>query len=158
MKHMKRRLQEYYGDKIIFTEINGPPNIVTGRETASKILQNFYNRPKEDDSEEQKRAIIETAVELIQSDIKSQKVNKDIYPTSTDVSTVHNCLEYLPDSLHVFLNKLFVDKDTKLKEAAIGHCIVQAVRPRAVIAFLQLGLAVQLHLEYLSRFLIHSVN
>ena len=152
-------MQEYFGDRIIITKINGTPNIVTGRVTASKILQNFYNRPKEDDSEKQKRTIIETAVELIQSDIKSLEVNKDIYPTSTDMSTVHNCLEYLPDySLQLFLNKLFVGKDTKVKKAAIGHCIVQAVRPRAVIAPLQLGLAVQLHLEYGSRFLIDTLS
>jgi len=158
VKHTKRRLQEYFGDKIIFSEINGTPNIVTARSTASKILQYFYNLPKEDDIEKQKRQIIETAVRLIQSDIKSKDANKDIYPTSTDMSTVQNCLEYLPDSLQLFLNKLFVGKDTKLKEAAIGHCIVQAVRPRAVIAPLQLGLAVQLHLDYGSRFLIDTLS
>ena len=34
----------------------------------------------------------------------------------------------------ILLMKMFVGKNTPLKQAAIGHAIMQAVRPRAVIA------------------------
>ena len=41
-QHMKRKLQELYGDRIIITEINGKPNVVTFRSTAKAVLQDFY--------------------------------------------------------------------------------------------------------------------
>ena len=48
--------------------------------------------------------------------------------------------------------------DTSRKVAGIGQAIVQAVRPKAVIAPLQLGLAVQMNHMYRSRFLIDSLS
>ena len=56
------------------------------------------------------------------------------------------------------LQHLFVGKDTSRKVAGIGQAVVQAVRPRAVIAPLQIGLAVQMHHMYRSRFLIDSLS
>ena len=38
---MKTKLQELCGDRIIITEINGKPNVVTFRSTAKAILQDF---------------------------------------------------------------------------------------------------------------------
>ncbi|CAG2190145.1 unnamed protein product [Mytilus edulis] len=43
--HMKKRLQTYFGSDIIITEVNGKPNIVTFRRTASSILNEFYRGP-----------------------------------------------------------------------------------------------------------------
>ena len=48
---------------------------------------------------------------------------------------------------------MFVGKHTSRKVAGIG----QAVRPRAVFAPLQLGLAVQIHM-YRSRFIIDTLS
>ena len=44
-----------------------------------------------------------------------------------------------------------------LKVATIGHCIMQATRPRTVLAPIPFGLGVQLHHLYGSRFLIDSL-
>ena len=55
------------------------------------------------------------------------------------------------------LQHLFVGRDTSRKVAGIGQAVVQAVRPRAVVGPLQLGLAVQMHHLYRSRFLIDSL-
>ena len=41
--------------------------------------------------------------------------------------------------------------------ASIGQSIIQAVRPRAVVAPLQIGLAAQLHHLYRSRFLVDTL-
>ena len=67
---MKRKLQKHFRSDIIFTEINGKSNVVTFKCTASSILQNFYERPKSKNSEEEKSQIIITAAKLICSDIK----------------------------------------------------------------------------------------
>ena len=55
------------------------------------------------------------------------------------------------------LQQLFIGKDTCRKQANIGQAIVQAVRPRAVLAPLQLGFAVQMHHHFRSRFLIDNL-
>ena len=55
------------------------------------------------------------------------------------------------------LQQLFIEKDTRRKQASIGQAIVQAVRPRAVLAPLQLGLAVRMHHHLRSRFLIDNL-
>ena len=48
-------------------------------------------------------------------------------------------------------------KDTRRKVASIGQSIIQAVRPRAVLAPLQIGLAVQTHHLYHSKFIIDTL-
>ena len=54
--------------------------------------------------------------------------------TLLKISTPEKCLAYLLESLKILLMKMFIGKSTPLKQAAIGHTIMQAVRPRAVIA------------------------
>ncbi|CAC5381252.1 unnamed protein product [Mytilus coruscus] len=66
---MKKRLQTYFGSDIIITEVNGKPNIVTFRRTASSILNEFYRRPSSKSPEEEKLSMIETAAKLIKADI-----------------------------------------------------------------------------------------
>ena len=76
---MKSKLMEHFGDRIIQTEINGKPNVVTFRSTAKAILQDFYAH-KKDDPEADKMRIIETAAKLIKDDIKSVETSNDVYP------------------------------------------------------------------------------
>ena len=54
--------------------------------------------------------------------------------------------------------KTFVGKNTKLKQAAVGHAIMQAVRSRTAIASLQICLGVPLHLEIGPRFAIETLH
>ena len=54
--------------------------------------------------------------------------------------------------------KMFVGKNTQLKQAAVGHGIMQAVRSRAVIVSLQICLGMQLHIEFGSRFFIETFH
>ena len=52
---------------------------------------------------------------------------------------------------------IFSERKADLKIASIGQAIVQAARPRVVIAPLQTGLAVQVHHHFASRFLLESL-
>ena len=45
-----------------------------------------------------------------------------------------------------------------MKIAAIGQAIMQAARPRVLLAPLQFGLGVQMHHHFASRFLIDSLH
>ncbi|CAG2191758.1 unnamed protein product [Mytilus edulis] len=42
--HMKSKIQKYFGDDVIITEINGKPNVITLRKTATSILHDFHQR------------------------------------------------------------------------------------------------------------------
>ena len=56
------------------------------------------------------------------------------------------------------LENILPGKEINRKVASIGQTIVQAVRPRTVIAPLQIGLAIQMHHHFRSRFLIDTLS
>ena len=69
--------------------MKGKPNIITLRSIASYIFQKCYSLPKPEGHEIQKLRVIETAVKLIQIDIKAEPVEtrKDIHPSAEDILT-----------------------------------------------------------------------
>ena len=155
-KWLKYKLEEKYGDSLFIAECEGLPNIVTFREKTRKILRDYFSI-QENDEEAQKRAIIETAAKLIKSDIKSMiPSSTDEYPKTSSLEC-QSALDYIPLSLRCLLENLFVGNDIRRKVASIGQSVVQVVRLRAVVAPLQLGLAVQLHHHFRSRFLLDSL-
>ena len=156
--YMKKRLLEHFKERIIITELDGKANVVTFRSTASHILHQFYDSPKNDDSEAEKLRLIETAAKLIKNDIKSVKPESSRYPSSDEMRSVDKNIEFLPETLKVFLQKVLVGKDIKTKTASLGQAIMQSVRPRILNTPLQLGLGVQMHRQFGSRFLIDTLN
>ncbi|CAC5372574.1 unnamed protein product [Mytilus coruscus] len=53
---------------------------------------------------------------------------------------------------------MFSEKDSKMKIASIGQAIIQASRPRVLIAPFQIGLDIQLHHNFASGFLVSTLN
>ncbi len=140
-QYLKKKLREQYQDNVHFTEGEGLHDIVTMREKTSQILRSYFSE-REKDEESQKQAIIQTAARLIKSDIKTNVPSvTDQYPSSNSLE-LDSALSFVPETLCTLLNGLFVGKETSRKVAGIGQAIVQAARPRAVVAPLQLGLAV----------------
>ena len=94
-----------------------------------------------------------SSVAHIKTDIKTTVATMEgTYPTTAKLK-VAAALDFTPASLRLLLQHVFVGKDTSRKIAGIGQ-----VRPRVVIAPLQLGVAVQMHHLYRSRFLIDSLS
>ena len=69
--HMKDCMLEHFGTRIIITDINGKPNVVTFRGVASTMLHDFYHQKKDIDTQAEKMRLIKTAAQLIKNDIKS---------------------------------------------------------------------------------------
>lgn len=154
--HMKEKLVEHFGKEIVITEINGRPNVVALKSTADSILKEFHKSQLGNISqEEEKRAIIQTAARLIKQDIKGITTSGMQYPQIEEDAETH--VEFLTESLRTFLSDIFAGK-SRVKLASIGQSIMQAVRPRALMVPLQIGLAVQLHHNFASRFLIDSLH
>nr|XP_054767556.1 uncharacterized protein LOC129274841 [Lytechinus pictus] len=156
--YMKKKLQNHFGKRIIITEINGKQDVVTFRDTASSILVGFHKQSKNDSPELEKKRIIETAAKLIHSDVKFQETKRGVYSSPADISSTSVALDFIPDTLKLLLMNMFVGINVDVKVASIGQAIMQAVRPRVLLAPLQLGLGVQLHRHFASRFLIDTLH
>jgi hypothetical protein len=92
------------------------------REKTSHILRSYFKSAQnEGDEESQKKALLETAARLIKSDIKSSvSAKNDQYPT-TEMLKLQSAVDYIPESLRVMLDLLFVGKESKRKVASIGQ-------------------------------------
>ena len=55
--HMKARLEEHFGERIIQTNINGKPNVVTFRTTASAVLHEYWRETFESHSKQMKNRV-----------------------------------------------------------------------------------------------------
>lgn len=77
--HMKRKIREYFGNAIVFTEEDGKPSVLTFNSNMSSILHDFYQRTGKDNKDEEKRSIIQTAAKLIKDDILSVPSKVDHY-------------------------------------------------------------------------------
>ena len=109
--------------------------------------------------EEHKKEILKAAAKFIKSDSKSSSFNTDreTYCKLDDL-TADSALESLPESLQYLCCEMFVGKQNERKAAVIGQSIMQCIRPRAIVAPLQIGLAVQMHIHFPSRYLIDVLH
>ncbi len=109
VKYMWMKIREHFSDKVMITEINGKPNVVTLRDNAANILHNFYNKTRKTDVVEDKNQLIETVAKLLKSDIKTANTDGRQYPNFESL-TDESALSYLPHSLFWFLKHLFAGK------------------------------------------------
>ena len=126
--------------------------------TVAAMVHEFYVQPRCDDLKEEELRIVEAAAKLVKSEIMSRDVSTENFPESGEMSSVDTALEFVPALLQTFLKTLFFGKDVNLKLASLGQAIVQATRPRAVIAPLQLGLGIQMHHHFALKFLIDTLH
>lgn len=154
-KHMKEELKTHFGNRIVITEVGGKQNVVTFQTTAANILQSFHEKNAHDIGDE-KTNIIETAAKLIKQDIKAIVQGKDEYPTTDDL-VPDKAIQFLPQCLQQFLAIIICGKESTCKTASIGQAIMQSCRPRVLLAPLQIGLGVQMHHLFQSRFLVESL-
>ncbi|KAJ8889212.1 hypothetical protein PR048_008710 [Dryococelus australis] len=79
--HIKRKLEEHYGESVTISGESGKADIVTLKETTDQILRSNHAKTKVCDPELQKIHIIEAAARLIKSDMKAYEwAKKDSYP------------------------------------------------------------------------------
>ena len=151
-KYVKEKLAQYYGKSIYICTKNSVEDLVTMKETTEKILRDHYKSSKDDDENSQKLSVLKASALILKTDIESIERELESYPNTNSLD-IQSALGFLPESLPFFLNHLFPGKNTDCELAGIGHALIQSTRPRAIISPLQIGLAVQLHYHFRSRFL-----
>lgn len=143
--YMKIKLHNHYGSLVVMTSLSTKECVVILRETASSILYAYHQQQKNGKPENDKLNIIQSAAKLIVSDVKSIDISTDSYPSTDSTGSMEFAVDYIPDTLQTFLRTIFAAKYSDIKFASIGHAIIQAIRPSAVLAPLQLGLGVKIH-------------
>lgn len=109
-------------------------------------------------TDEKKSRIISTAAKLIGEDILNILISRTMYPSSNHVATLDYNTSFLSKSLLEFLKVLFDEQNSSLRLVAIGQAIIQACRPKKIIAPLQLGLGLQMHHQFGFRILIYTLS
>lgn len=155
--YMKKKVLEHFNNDIVIACVDGKADVITHKAKASVILREFFESTEMANEEEQKFRMIRAVAKILQSEIKQMLASKDTYVINDDLSSVESENDYLPDTLRCLLDELFVGCNRNVKTASIGQCIVQAVRPRALICPLQLSLAVQMDHHFSSRFLLDTL-
>ena len=118
----------------------------------------FTKAVKSSDVEIEKTRIIDSAANLLEHEIKEcDSRAATSYPSTEDMESRTRCTEFIPPSFRLLLEKMFVAKSTDFRIASVGQAIMQAVRPKVIVASLQIGLGVQMRRQFCSRFLIDSL-
>jgi hypothetical protein len=152
-KHMLRLLKDRYGDDLTCADESGRKTVLCFKDTTKYIInEEWYRNRKEDLSSDSER-IVQTAARLIATQIRAMTDNLAEYPSTADMSSASN--NFVPSLLQLFLSTLIT---CELKQTAVGQCIVQAARPRSIIAPLLLGLGVSVHQEFRSSSLVTQLS
>ena len=128
---LKTRLLERYEGHIMFAEVKGRRDVICWSGMANYIVNTKWYESRKEKIEDDSERIVATAAKLLKSSIREAHYEKDVYPTCDDIASIEAGKRWMPALLNVFLDNL-VSSD--VKKIAIGNSIVQAVRPKTVIA------------------------
>jgi len=138
-KHLKRKLQQKYGNHIFFAEINGRPDVICFKDLCSYFLSDMWYQNRKTNIADEIERIVRTAGKLIASAIRDMPVGVDYYPSAVDItSSASDCSgKWVPTLLQMFMSERI---SSKVKQTAICQTIVQALRPRTSIMPIPLAL------------------
>ena len=123
---------------IIFSDEEGKSNLVYLRDMANKILSDSWYKSRNSNISEEKRRIIMAAASLLRDDIQSATFDSEYYPSDVDITAGK---DFLPPLLKYFMESLI---SSELKQAALGQCLLKAVKPKNVIPPLLFALAAEI--------------
>ncbi|EFX81166.1 hypothetical protein DAPPUDRAFT_102733 [Daphnia pulex] len=159
--YIKSKLLDYFGCDITFFSSDGIHDIICLSASTEKILHAFYLKSEKNklhSAEERKlRTMIEAAKIIIQ-DLKTINTNSELYDIFQKLESPKDALEFVPVSLQIFLTTIITAKSNQSKIASVAQSIMQLACPKTILAPLQIGLAVQLHLLHGSRALIDILH
>ena len=108
----KTRLQEHFGNRIVQTEINGKPKVITFRTTARVVLQDYYSKQQQQilkqNTAEEKMKLVQATAKLIKEDIKAIGTSHEVYPHCDDLQSQEAAIKYLPDTLRGVARRIII--------------------------------------------------
>ena len=133
---MKKMLLDKFGDDLVITSQPGLSDIILISPAASNIVKEHHAK-KIKSLEEEEIRILKAAAGIIRDEILRSHYSMDVYDIGENLSSPVEALSFVSVKLQILLGELFVAKDSKKKIMSIGQTVMQAVRPRSMIAPLQ---------------------
>lgn len=150
IKRLKQKLQDRYREFVFFAEVEGRSNVVCFRNMARYIINEQWYSEKKENAEEEASRIVTAAAKIIKEEIRERKYDLNSYPSNEDIANVEQSRNWIPHRLQTLLTHIV---PSELKQNTIGHCILQAARPRSVITPTLFGLGVELDHVFGSKWL-----
>ena len=151
-KRLKQKLQERYGNKLYFSEVDGKPNVACFQGMADFYLNEMWKEERRKDKEKDAERIVTTAAKVIMAEIRETKYDTSNYPKTLDISDASS--DWIPKLLKTFLQVLI---RSDLKQNSIGQIIVQAAKPKSSVMPIPFGLAVELDHVFGSKWLLDEL-
>jgi hypothetical protein len=104
-KHLKRKLQEKYGDHIIFAEVSGKTNVVCFHDFGSFLINDKWYSNRKDSSTDENERIVRSAAKLRATQVREIQHNVQYYPNPDEMKDTEN--QFFPPLLKSFRVFLF---------------------------------------------------
>ena len=117
-------------------------------------MANYIIKQKKKKQDETKADIIMAASKIIKAEIRELTKSNEVYPTTEEIANSDKGNEWVPESLKLLLSYLI---PAKIKQLAVGQCIVQAAKPRSVLCPIPLRLGVELAKTFGSKWLLNHL-
>ena len=164
-RHLQSKLKDYFGAKVIITNLPGKPSVMTFHKAFSEIVHSAWYAQRNSDQQSEKQRIVTTAADIVAADIRALPCECDVYPS-------HRCLQEdilkdtVPDTVRGLIEGIVsqpnksnpLSVSAKRKCAGIEQALMSAVRPRSYLSPLLIGLGVYLHRKYDSEILINILH
>jgi hypothetical protein len=153
-KFMKAKLMEKYEDSlIVMSSGNGIADVVCIYQTAASILKDYLANYNSTCVEEDEINILKVGAKILRSDILRMKFSTDSYEIGESLSSQAESLSVCSIKLKILLDELLTANSSKKKIMSIGKSIMQAARPRSMIAPLQMCFNKVTNLSYITNFI-----
>ncbi|ESN98242.1 hypothetical protein HELRODRAFT_177122 [Helobdella robusta] len=140
-RYMKSKLYERYGDDLFIADFSNRKNVICFNNTAKRLINDSWYSERESDIVSESKRIVETAAKLIKNSIREKIFDTESYPAENQIKDKIVMSEWVPDLLLTFLKKMICDE---MKQISLGHCIVQASRPKSVISPILFGVGISI--------------
>lgn len=150
MKAFREKLKARYEDHVYFIPGTGCHSELI----CFKDMTDFIIRKMKDHGET-KESVIAAAAKLIKEDIRAMQFPADQYPNEKEICEAEESSRWVPESLGLLLSYLI---PSSLKRLSVSQCIVQAARPRSVIAPIPFGVGVTLEKRFGSKWLVNFLS
>ena len=151
---LKRKLKRKYGDHMFFAEVAGKRNVVCFRNMAACVINDRWYKQQQLEIEDESLRVVTAAAKLIKAQIREMTVDMNKYPATSEFDSVESSLQFVPPLLNAFIKNVVCDDR---KQIALSHCLIQAARPRSILARILLGLGVSLDHTFGSEWLLSTL-
>ena len=151
-KHLKRKLIDRYGHHIVFPEVCGRKNVICFKDMCSFILNDKWYSDRDKDVTIESYRIVKSAAKLIAAEIRDLDCDLNHYSTANDIHADDS--KVVPPLLQLLMQILV---PSPVKRAALSQCIMQAARPRSILAPILFGLSVEMDHAFDSKFLTNEL-